>query len=176
MGFREIEKEFVFICAFAVSHDRFELAPCFFYRTRASKPYSQIVDYLFKLNFHFSPLSHTSPQPLQRCLHFLQIASHELRSCKRMPEAATGRCCFGREVSTGPTEERIMYLRGGLEIQGSMQAAEELRKRSLKGCKQAGRHKKRPALNFSIKRISHFAATPLPSALPLQVLAGDDDL
>jgi hypothetical protein len=39
---------------------------------------------------------------------------------------------------------------GGLEIQESMRAADELRKRSLKECKQAGRHKKRPALNFSI--------------------------
>src|SRR5215470_519103 len=74
-----------------------------------------------------------------------------------MPEAATGRCCFGREVSTRPTEERIMNVRGGLEIQGSMRAADELRKRSLKRCEQAGRHKKRPALNFPTRPAAFYA-------------------
>jgi hypothetical protein len=53
-----------------------------------------------------------------------------------------------------------MDVIGGLEIQESMRVTDELRKRSLKECKQAGRQKKRPALNFSIKRISHFSAAP----------------
>src|SRR5262245_46910509 len=90
-----------------------------------------------------------------------------------MSEAATGLRCFGREISTERTDKRIIDVTGGLEIQGSMRAADELRKRSLKGCKQAGRHTKRPALNFSIKRISHFAATPLPSALPYLLTRSD---
>jgi hypothetical protein len=65
LGFSEIEKEFVLIRAFAVFHNRFELPPCFLYRARASEPYNQIANYLFQLNFHFSPLSHTSPQTLR---------------------------------------------------------------------------------------------------------------
>jgi hypothetical protein len=39
-----------------------------------------------------------------------------------------------------------MEVAGGLEIQGSMRAADELRKRSSRSYRQAGRHKKRPAL------------------------------
>jgi hypothetical protein len=51
-----------------------------------------------------------------------------------------------RHVSTGRTGKSIMEVAGGLEIQGSMRAADELRKRSSRSYRQAGRHKKRPAL------------------------------
>jgi len=57
VGFQEVEKKFVFICALAVFRNRFILLPDFLRRARASKPCDEVVGHFFnlKLQAHSRP-------------------------------------------------------------------------------------------------------------------------